>query len=163
MNWETGIDIYTPPCRWLEVKNPPDNAGDVRDAGSILGWEDPLEKGMATHSSILAWRIPWQRNLVGYGPWGHTESDTRLEWFSIAQWEFYSVLCGDLHGKEIQKRADMCIRRADSLCCTVETNNAAQQLHCSKGLIISKKKHGPQTRTSKDMQGAFAKINNSMC
>ena len=24
-----------------------------------LGWEDPLEKGMATHSSILAWRIPW--------------------------------------------------------------------------------------------------------
>ena len=32
------------------------NAGDT---GSILGWEDPLEKGMATHSSILAWRIPW--------------------------------------------------------------------------------------------------------
>ena len=26
---------------------------------SILGWEDPLEKGMATHTSILAWRIPW--------------------------------------------------------------------------------------------------------
>ena len=32
------------------------NAGDL---GSILGWEDPLEKGKATHSSILAWRIPW--------------------------------------------------------------------------------------------------------
>ena len=31
------------------------NAGDL---GSIPGWEDPLEKGMATHSSILAWRIP---------------------------------------------------------------------------------------------------------
>ena len=31
---------------------------DVRDLGSILGWEDPLEKGKATHSSILAWRIP---------------------------------------------------------------------------------------------------------
>ena len=27
--------------------------------GSILGWEDPLEEGMAIHSSILAWRIPW--------------------------------------------------------------------------------------------------------
>ena len=39
------------------VKNPPANAGDTRDAGSILGWEDPLEEGMATHSSILAWRI----------------------------------------------------------------------------------------------------------
>ena len=32
------------------------NAGDP---GSIPGLEDPLEKGMATHSSILAWRIPW--------------------------------------------------------------------------------------------------------
>ena len=35
-----------------------------------LGWEDPLEKGMATHSSILAWRIPGQRRLAGYSPWG---------------------------------------------------------------------------------------------
>ena len=40
-----------------------------------LGWEDPLEKGMATHSSILAWRIP-QRSLVGYSPWGRKTSDT---------------------------------------------------------------------------------------
>ena len=38
----------------LVVKNLPANAGDGRDAGSILGWEDLLEKGMATHSSILA-------------------------------------------------------------------------------------------------------------
>ena len=29
-----------------------------------LGWEDPLEKGIATHSSILAWRIPWTEKLV---------------------------------------------------------------------------------------------------
>ena len=40
------------------------------------GQEDPLEKGMATHSSILAWRIQGQRSLVGYSPWGHKESDT---------------------------------------------------------------------------------------
>ena len=33
-----------------------------------LGWEDPLEKGKATHSRILAWRIPWT-------PWGHKGSD----------------------------------------------------------------------------------------
>ena len=39
------------------VKNPPTNAGDVRNMGSILLWEDPLEEGMATHSSIPAWRI----------------------------------------------------------------------------------------------------------
>ena len=41
------------------VKNPPVNAGVVRDLGLALGLEDPLEEGMATHSSILAWRIPW--------------------------------------------------------------------------------------------------------
>ena len=42
----------------LVVKNPPANAGGVRDEGLILGWEDPLEKEMATHSTVLAWRIP---------------------------------------------------------------------------------------------------------
>ena len=41
-----------------------------------LGWEDPLEKGMATHSSILAWEIHGQMSLVGYSPWGCKESDT---------------------------------------------------------------------------------------
>jgi len=40
-----------------------------------LGWEDSLEKKMATHSSILARRIPWQ-SLEGYSPWSHRESDT---------------------------------------------------------------------------------------
>ena len=35
-----------------------------------LGWKDPLEKEMATHSSILAWEIPGQRSLAGYSPWG---------------------------------------------------------------------------------------------
>ena len=43
----------------LAVKNPLANAGDIRDMGLIPGSEDPLEKGMATHSGILAWRIPW--------------------------------------------------------------------------------------------------------
>ena len=64
------------------MKNPLANAGDTGDSGlkklsmgilfwvknlpamretwvRSLGWEDPLEEGMATHSSILAWRIPW--------------------------------------------------------------------------------------------------------
>ena len=40
------------------IKNLAAYAGDVRDAGLILGWEDPLEKEMAIHSSILAWKIP---------------------------------------------------------------------------------------------------------
>ena len=38
---------------------------NVGDAGSILGWEDPLEKEMATHSSILAWKIPWTEEPGG--------------------------------------------------------------------------------------------------
>ena len=51
-----------------------------------LGWEDPLEEGMATHSSILAWRIPWTEEPGDYSPWGHKESDTS-EQLSRAQQE----------------------------------------------------------------------------
>ena len=40
-----------------------------------LAWEDPLEKGIATHSSILAWRIPWTEDPGSYSPWGHKELD----------------------------------------------------------------------------------------
>ena len=43
----------------LVVKNPPANAGDRRDVGRSLGPKDPLEEEMATHSRILAWRVPW--------------------------------------------------------------------------------------------------------
>ena len=45
----------------LAVKNPPANAGDVRDQVQFLGQEDPQEEGMAMHSSILAWRITMDR------------------------------------------------------------------------------------------------------
>ena len=42
-----------------------------------LSQEDPLEKELATHSSILAWRIPWTEEPgAGYRPWGPYESDT---------------------------------------------------------------------------------------
>ena len=40
-----------------------------------LGQEDPLEEEMTTHSSILAWRIPWTESLAGYSPWGCKELD----------------------------------------------------------------------------------------
>ena len=44
---------------------------------SSLGQEDPLEEEMVTHSSILAWKIPWmEESLAGYSPWDHKESDT---------------------------------------------------------------------------------------
>ena len=45
------------------VKNPSANTGDKRDLVRSLGSEDPLEKGRTTHSSILAWKIPWTEEL----------------------------------------------------------------------------------------------------
>ena len=61
------------------VEKPPANAGEVRDMGFIPGWEDPLEKGMATHSSILAWRIPWTERPGGLQFPGVAKSRTWLK------------------------------------------------------------------------------------
>ena len=47
------------------VKNPPANASGTGDSGLIPGQEDPLEKEMATHSSILAWEISWAEEPDG--------------------------------------------------------------------------------------------------
>ena len=55
-----------------------ESAHSAGDLGSILGWEDPLQKGKATHSSILAWRIPWTVH-------GVAKSQTRLS-------DFYYVM-----------------------------------------------------------------------
>ena len=51
-----------------------------------LGWEDPLEKEMANHSSILACRIPWTEELGGLQSTGRKESDTteRLHFYLLA-------------------------------------------------------------------------------
>ena len=43
----------------LVINNPPANAGDGKRSGSVPGSGRSLEEGMATHSSVLAWRIPW--------------------------------------------------------------------------------------------------------
>ena len=67
-----------------------------------LGQEDPLEKGMATHSSILAWRIPWTEKPSGlHIPRGHKESDTTeqltLSLFRLAKHRKSGQgRCGDL-------------------------------------------------------------------
>ena len=63
----------------LVVKNLPANARDIRDAGltpHLPGLEDPLEEGMATHSSILAWRIPKDRGAWRATVHGVAKSDT---------------------------------------------------------------------------------------
>ena len=47
----------------------------------VYGWEDPLEESMASHSSILAWRILWTEEIGGLQSMGHKDSDT-TEWLS---------------------------------------------------------------------------------
>ena len=47
-----------------------ESAHSVEDPGSISWWEDPMEKEMATHSNILAWRIPWTEEPGGLQPTG---------------------------------------------------------------------------------------------
>ena len=62
-----------------------ESAWNVRDLGSILGQGDPPEKGMATHSSILAWRIPWTEDPGGLELMGYKESDT-IEQLTLNVW-----------------------------------------------------------------------------
>ena len=61
-----------------------ESAYKAGDLDWFLGQEDPLEKGMATHSSVLASQSHGQRSLVGYSPWGCKESDM-TEWLRILQ------------------------------------------------------------------------------
>ena len=64
----TGLSIIDVSCIWWAapvaqlVKNPP---AMQETWVQSLGWEDPLEKGTATHSSILAWRFPWTTQSMG--------------------------------------------------------------------------------------------------
>ena len=58
----------------------------------IYRHEDPLEKEVATHSNILAWRIPWTRSLVGYSPQGHEELDMTERLTHMKELTFSQVL-----------------------------------------------------------------------
>ena len=60
---------------WLSGKKSTCKAENAGDVGSILGWEDPLEEYMVTHSSILSWRIPWEEEPGGLQSIGSQESD----------------------------------------------------------------------------------------
>ena len=62
--------------RWLSRKQYACKAGDTGDAGSIRGQEGPLEKEMAIHSSILAWKIPRTEEPGRLHPRGGDELDT---------------------------------------------------------------------------------------
>ena len=87
---------YPIQCSWAslvaqKVKNPP----AMRETWiQSLGWEDPLEEGMKTHSSIFAWRIAqWQRSLAGYNLSGRKESDMTEQVstaFQTNRWIFWN-------------------------------------------------------------------------
>ena len=69
--WDKAWGLRTSPVAQV-VKNPP---AMWKTWVQSLGWEDPLEKGTLTHSSILVWRIPWSI------PWDHKELDTNWRSF----------------------------------------------------------------------------------
>ena len=60
------------------VKNLPANAEDIRDSGSTLGQDDPLEEEMVTHSTVLAWKIPWTEKPGGLQSMGSKKIQTQL-------------------------------------------------------------------------------------
>ena len=61
--------------RGTVVKNVPAKAGNAGNTGSVPGWEDPLEKEMATHSSVLAWKTPWTAETGGLQSMGSQRVD----------------------------------------------------------------------------------------
>ena len=73
-----------------------------------LDWEDPLEKEMATHSSILAWRIPWREEPCGHSPWDRKKSkmtkrltllfmNINSQTFPMYLWAYFiNYRCGDV-------------------------------------------------------------------
>ena len=85
-------------------KNPPASEGDMVQS---LGQEDPLEKGTATHSSILAWRIPWTEKAGGLQSMGSLR--VGHNWSDLA-WKQHELF----EGKNFFKKPDSCKLDLDS-------------------------------------------------
>ena len=78
------------------VKNPPANAGDIKDVCLLPGSGSSLEKEMATYSSILAWEMPWTEKPLATVPGGHKEPDTPEHahtWIALALDIFVPLRC----------------------------------------------------------------------
>ena len=72
---DTKINPYNRVSGGSVIKNLPTSVGDI---GLIPVWEDPLEKGMATHSSTVVWEIPWIEELGRLQSMGLQKSQTQL-------------------------------------------------------------------------------------
>ena len=100
------------------VKNPPANAGDTRDAGSIFGLESSPGGGYGNHSSILAWRTPMDRGAWRTAVRGVTKSQTRLKRLST------HASCTTQIGFPFQSEAVYSLEKAASapVCSSLPTN-----------------------------------------
>ena len=76
------------------VKNHRPSAGDIKDMVLTLNWEDSLEEGMATHSSILAWRIPMDRGASQATVHRVTKSWSWLRQLSMIVRDFILIFSG---------------------------------------------------------------------
>ena len=99
-----------PPLMAQQLKNPPANQETRETQVRSLGWEDPLEEEMATHSRILASKIPWTKEPGGLQSMGCKESDTREQlplfntsppqpppcWVLVDQWVVLGSTCAVL-------------------------------------------------------------------
>ena len=87
-----------------------------------LGREDLLEKEMETHSSILAWKIPWTEEPVGYSPWSRKESDT------TEQLHFLSFYCKK-HQPRVHAIASLISKHSHSTAFTIAHFHPQALLH----------------------------------
>ena len=97
------------------VKNLPDNAVVERDKGSET-WVGKIPWSRKwQHAPVMPGKFHGQRSLVDYSPWGHKELDmterthTHTQTLHCTSNSYYSVLCGDLNGKETQKGGYVCM------------------------------------------------------
>ena len=102
-----------------------------------LDGEDPLEKGMATHSSILAWRIPWTEEPGGLQPRAHRDSDTT--WQPNNDKALENVSPEQVRGTHSQITND-CIKRVPRLGCRAIQGTAAAQVRMSVSSLS--RRHG---------------------
>ena len=77
----------------LVVKKLPASVGHRRGRVWSLGWEDPLEEGLATHCSVLAWRIPWAEKPGGLQFMGLQKNQSRLKQLSTQACTFIREEC----------------------------------------------------------------------
>ena len=131
VKWDEYDDVWASQ-EVLVVKRPPAHVGDIKDTLWSLGWEDLLEEGKATHSSILPWRMPRTRELdglqsVGSQRVGHDWSNLAHTWCCVGlsvsamalstKAECLTTFSGSWHtldgGKSVDKQLRINILRQD--------------------------------------------------